>query len=109
MPTRAPAEVNRNPFPGLRPFRTDEEHLYFGRESQVDRMIDKLAGQLGQFVHVAHVCFSRSGLSEATTTVRWIMIAVVLSGVYLVHVAVLGLTTAAFYMFLAGAPLVLRS
>lgn len=29
--------------------------------------------------------------------------------VYLLHVAVLGLTTAAFYMFLAGAPLVLRS
>ena len=29
--------------------------------------------------------------------------------VYLLHVVVLGLTTAAFYMFLAGAPLVLRS
>jgi DHA1 family bicyclomycin/chloramphenicol resistance-like MFS transporter len=29
--------------------------------------------------------------------------------VYLLHVAVLGFTTAAFYMFLAGAPLVLRS
>ncbi len=35
--------VVRNPFPGLRPFRPDEEHLFFGRESQVDRMIDKLA------------------------------------------------------------------
>jgi formylglycine-generating enzyme required for sulfatase activity len=33
----------RNPFPGLRPFRSDEEHLFFGRENQVDRMIDKLA------------------------------------------------------------------
>ena len=32
-----------NPFPGLRPFRSDEEHLFFGREKQVDRMIDKLA------------------------------------------------------------------
>src|SRR5258708_19432817 len=32
-----------NPFPGLRPFRDDEEHLFFGRESQVDMMIDKLA------------------------------------------------------------------
>ena len=29
--------------------------------------------------------------------------------VYLLHVAILGFTTAAFYMFLAGAPLVLRS
>jgi hypothetical protein len=27
----------------LRPFRDDEEHLFFGRESQVDTMIDKLA------------------------------------------------------------------
>jgi ABC-type phosphonate transport system ATPase subunit len=32
-----------NPFPGLRPFREDEEHLFFGRESQVDSMVDKLA------------------------------------------------------------------
>ena len=31
-----------NPFPGLRPFREEEEHLFFGRESQVDTMIDKL-------------------------------------------------------------------
>jgi ABC-type glutathione transport system ATPase component len=27
----------------LRPFRENEEHLFFGRESQVDTMIDKLA------------------------------------------------------------------
>jgi WD40 repeat protein len=39
----ASAAVERNPFPGLRPFRPDEEHLFFGRESQVDRMVDKLA------------------------------------------------------------------
>jgi WD40 repeat protein len=32
-----------NPFPGLRPFREDEESLFFGRESQVDSMVDKLA------------------------------------------------------------------
>src|SRR5216684_4317901 len=32
-----------NPFPGLRPFHEDEEHLFFGRESQVDTMVDKLA------------------------------------------------------------------
>ena len=32
-----------NPFPGLRPFREDEETLFFGREAQVDEMIDKLA------------------------------------------------------------------
>lgn len=32
-----------NPFPGLRPFREDEEYLFFGREEQVDAMVDKLA------------------------------------------------------------------
>ena len=36
------ATTARNPFPGLRP-RDDEEHLFFGREQQVDTMIDKLA------------------------------------------------------------------
>lgn len=43
MLERAAAVAVRNPFPGLRPFRTDEEHLFFGRENQVDSMIDKLA------------------------------------------------------------------
>ena len=37
------ASVQTNPFPGLRPFREDEEHLFFGRENQVDTMVDKLA------------------------------------------------------------------
>jgi hypothetical protein len=32
-----------NPFPGLRPFREDEEHLFFGRESQIHSIIDKLS------------------------------------------------------------------
>lgn len=32
-----------NPFPGLRLFREDEEALFFGREPQVDAMVDKLA------------------------------------------------------------------
>jgi len=31
-----------NPFPGLRPFREDEERFFFGRESQVDTIINKL-------------------------------------------------------------------
>ncbi len=39
----ATAENNKNPFPGLRPFREDEEYLFFGRENQVDAMVDKLA------------------------------------------------------------------
>src|SRR4051812_1890975 len=49
-----------NPFPGLRPFREDEEHLFFGRESQVDKMADKLAR--GHFLAV--VGTSGSGKSS---------------------------------------------
>jgi hypothetical protein len=42
--TSTPAtSVHTNPFPGLRPFREDEEYLFFGRETQVDAMVDKLA------------------------------------------------------------------
>jgi Novel STAND NTPase 1 len=40
----APAAARlSNPFPGLRPFLEEEQHLFFGRESQVDTMIDKLS------------------------------------------------------------------
>jgi ABC-type glutathione transport system ATPase component len=35
----------RNPFPGLRPFREEEEYLFFGREGQVDAIVDKLAAK----------------------------------------------------------------
>ena len=39
-----PASIRlTNPFPGLRPFHDNEEHLFFGRESQIDTMVDKLA------------------------------------------------------------------
>ncbi len=43
-----PAPVN--PFPGLRPFGPDEEHLFFGREAAVDAMVDTLAR--GRFLAV---------------------------------------------------------
>lgn len=36
-------EKTSNPFPGLRPFHESEQHLFFGRESQIDAMVDKLA------------------------------------------------------------------
>jgi TPR repeat protein/uncharacterized RDD family membrane protein YckC len=35
--------AKQNPFPGLRPFREDEECFFFGRESQIDTMVNKLA------------------------------------------------------------------
>lgn len=31
-----------NPFPGLRPFKQEESHLFFGRESQTQEVLDKL-------------------------------------------------------------------
>lgn len=40
-----PEEINpsvENPFPGLRPFSIEESHLFFGRESHVDEILDKL-------------------------------------------------------------------
>src|SRR5262245_50659672 len=39
----AAAPVQTNPFPGLRPFHEGEGYLFFGRESQVDAVVDKLA------------------------------------------------------------------
>src|SRR5215467_7348054 len=35
--------AKQNPFPGLRPFREDEERFFFGRERQVDTMVNKLS------------------------------------------------------------------
>ncbi len=43
MKPGAAAASGLNPFPGLRPFREEEEYLFFGRERQVDSMVDKLA------------------------------------------------------------------
>jgi hypothetical protein len=34
-----------NPFPGLPPFREDQDYLFFGRETQVDRMVEILANR----------------------------------------------------------------
>jgi|GEM_PF-2256400 len=39
----APSNARPNPFPGLRPFREDETQLFFGRENQVDTMVNRLA------------------------------------------------------------------
>ena len=56
----SPSGRRQNPYPGLRPFRSDETHLYFGRENQVDAMVDTLAG--GRFLAV--VGTSGSGKSS---------------------------------------------
>src|SRR6478672_5998624 len=33
----------RNPFPGLRPYEPDEDHLFFGREKEIDDLLRRLA------------------------------------------------------------------
>ena len=38
----SPASV-RNPFPGLRPFQTEEAHLFHGRREQVDELLQRMA------------------------------------------------------------------
>jgi WD40 repeat protein len=49
-----------NPFPGLRPFREDETHLFFGRDVQ----IDDLLAELGSSRFVAVMGASGSGKSS---------------------------------------------
>ncbi|MCP4656253.1 MAG: hypothetical protein GY856_12645 [bacterium] len=40
--TAVPTATRTNPFPGLRSFEPDEDHLFFGREKQVDELLEKL-------------------------------------------------------------------
>jgi hypothetical protein len=64
-----PPEALFNPFPGLRPFESDEDHLFFGRERQIDELLRRL--RLCRFVAVVGTSGSgksslvRSGLIPA--------------------------------------------
>ena len=40
--TNDPTSASDNPFPGLRPFRSDEHHLFFGREQQTAALLELL-------------------------------------------------------------------
>ncbi len=41
--TQSPAPPReRDPYPGLRPFRSDESDIFFGRETQTDEMVQRL-------------------------------------------------------------------
>jgi hypothetical protein len=42
MEGSAEARTLSNPFPGLRPFEADEEHLFFGREQETDELLRRL-------------------------------------------------------------------
>ena len=37
-----PSLLGNAPYPGLRPFRSDETGIFFGREAQVDALLEKL-------------------------------------------------------------------
>jgi hypothetical protein len=39
-----------NPFPGLRPFEADEDHLFFGREKEIDELLRRL--RLSRFLSI---------------------------------------------------------
>ncbi|MGA2648705.1 MAG: ATP-binding protein, partial [Candidatus Sulfotelmatobacter sp.] len=58
-----------NPFPGLRPFEPDEDHLFFGREKEIDELLRRLRS--GRFLSVVGTSGSgksslvRSGLIPA--------------------------------------------
>src|SRR5262245_22976017 len=39
---RCAVAVTPNPFPGLRPFEADEDHLFFGRERGIDELLRRL-------------------------------------------------------------------
>jgi WD40 repeat protein len=45
--------MSANPYPGLRPFRQDESHLFFGRNGQADAILAKL--KLQHFVAIVGV------------------------------------------------------
>src|SRR5580704_5366640 len=49
-----------NPFPGLRPFEADEDHLFFGREKEIDELLRRL--RLSRFLSI--VGTSGSGKSS---------------------------------------------
>src|ERR671932_342861 len=53
-------ERTGNPFPGLRPFETDEYNLFFGREGQSDELL----ARLGRTRFLAVVGTSGSGKSS---------------------------------------------
>jgi WD40 repeat protein len=52
--------TNENPFPGLRPFESDETHLFFGRDGQSEELIRRL----GRTRFLAVVGTSGSGKSS---------------------------------------------
>lgn len=49
-----------NPYPGLRPFRFEESHLYFGRKGQINEVVDKL------LMHHFNAVVGTSGIGKSS-------------------------------------------
>ncbi len=56
----AAPDLAPNPFPGLRPFEFDENHLFFGRDGQTDELLSRLR----RYRFLAMVGTSGSGKSS---------------------------------------------
>lgn len=54
--------MTHNPYPGLRPFKRKEAHLFFGREEQTDQLLRKL----GESRFISVVGLSGCGKSSLT-------------------------------------------
>ena len=50
---QAVASWPKDPYPGLRPFESDEWQIFFGRESMIDDVIGRMARQRLVFIHGA--------------------------------------------------------
>lgn len=59
-PVKETAEHSANPFPGLRSYTTDDSYIFFGRDGQIDEILDKLSRN--RFVAV--MGYSGSGKSS---------------------------------------------
>lgn len=64
MPDAQAAPPSDEPYPGLRSFRRDETHIFFGREGTTNTMVDRLAA--GRFLAVTGA--SGSGKSSLVRT-----------------------------------------
>jgi len=76
----SPAAVGTdNPFPGLRPFKVEESHLFFGREGQSDEVLLKLSksrfvGVIGpSFIAVFYLFSMADSLLMQAPIGRWLL------------------------------------
>src|SRR5271170_4664892 len=67
LPGTPSSVITGNPFPGLRPFKIEESHLFFGREGQSDEVLLKLSKN--RFVGV----IGPSGSGKSSFIYCWVL------------------------------------